>query len=457
MLGLRIPAALDERFRLDAIPAGSGRSCSSVRTSTTRTSCPWRESIADVVTIREDADGRVDLGAPRGRARRYADRPLKIGQLLGRVERDRHRHRRRRRRDAAAPPRRARVLGLRGGRPVPADRHEPAADATTGASRTRTRCSSRRTSSSAAPGTPGVLVAKRGAVPNRVPAVPGGGTILFVSPTGHTYHPDPEVREEGGTPAIVESIRAGLVFALKEAVGADEIRRREERLRRGARSRRGARTRRSRSSATRSSTGWRSCRSASATARAAALELRRRGAQRPVRDPGAQRLLLRGAVHPPAASRSTTAGRRGWTRRSRAATLGAKLSLVRVGFNYFISEAVFDYVVDAVHLRRRRRLEAAAALRVRPGHRALAAPQRGRPRAGAEPRGRVIRRLDAAADARDRARGASSPATCARPAGSWAELDCSAAAATTSDPSVSHRFERFRWFPFPGDALATAS
>ena len=36
-----------------------------------------------------------------------------------------------------------------------------------------------------------------------------------------------EHREEGGTPAIVESIRAGLVFGLKEAVGADAIRERE--------------------------------------------------------------------------------------------------------------------------------------------------------------------------------------------------------------------------------------
>jgi hypothetical protein len=34
-------------------------------------------------------------------------------------------------------------------------------------------------------------------------------------------------REEGGTPAIIESIRAGLVFQLKEAVGAEAIRERE--------------------------------------------------------------------------------------------------------------------------------------------------------------------------------------------------------------------------------------
>src|SRR4051794_14477218 len=77
------------------------------------------------------------------------------------------------------------------------------------------------------PGSPGVLVVKRRLLRNRVPSVPGGGTILFVTPSGHSYHPDPEIREEGGTPAIVESIRAGLAFALKEAVGSAEIRRRE--------------------------------------------------------------------------------------------------------------------------------------------------------------------------------------------------------------------------------------
>ena len=46
----------------------------------------------------------------------------------------------------------------------------------------------------------------------------------------HRYLDDPVVREEGGTPAIVESIRAGLVFALKQAVGTDLIQAREQRL-----------------------------------------------------------------------------------------------------------------------------------------------------------------------------------------------------------------------------------
>ena len=38
------------------------------------------------------------------------------------------------------------------------------------------------------------------------------------------------MREEGGTPAIVESIRAGLVFQLKEAIGTKYIMEREHSL-----------------------------------------------------------------------------------------------------------------------------------------------------------------------------------------------------------------------------------
>ncbi|MBW2461510.1 MAG: aminotransferase class V-fold PLP-dependent enzyme, partial [Deltaproteobacteria bacterium] len=73
------------------------------------------------------------------------------------------------------------------------------------------------------PGTPGVLIAKRALFQNRVPVIPGGGTVAYVNKDVHLYIADPEIREEGGTPAIVESIRAGLVFQLKEAVGHDTI------------------------------------------------------------------------------------------------------------------------------------------------------------------------------------------------------------------------------------------
>ena len=39
----------------------------------------------------------------------------------------------------------------------------------------------------------------------------------------HTYVDDIEEREEGGTPAIVESIRAGMVFQLKQVAKKDPI------------------------------------------------------------------------------------------------------------------------------------------------------------------------------------------------------------------------------------------
>jgi selenocysteine lyase/cysteine desulfurase len=78
------------------------------------------------------------------------------------------------------------------------------------------------------PGTPGVLAIRRDLLTNRVPVVVGGGTVAYVNPTEHVYLREPEHREEAGTPAIVESIRAGLVFQLKQAVGIDVIRSHED-------------------------------------------------------------------------------------------------------------------------------------------------------------------------------------------------------------------------------------
>ncbi|MEO6145350.1 MAG: aminotransferase class V-fold PLP-dependent enzyme, partial [Dermatophilaceae bacterium] len=78
------------------------------------------------------------------------------------------------------------------------------------------------------PSTPGVLVVRRELLANRVPDVPGGGTVAYVNPSEHRYLDDPAHREEGGTPAIVEAIRAGLVFQLKQAVTVDVIRSHEE-------------------------------------------------------------------------------------------------------------------------------------------------------------------------------------------------------------------------------------
>jgi hypothetical protein len=79
-----------------------------------------------------------------------------------------------------------------------------------------------------------VLIVRRELLTNTVPDVVGGGTVAYVNSHEHRYLEDPVHREEGGTPAIVESIRAGMVFQLKEAVGSKTIQRHESDLLRRA-------------------------------------------------------------------------------------------------------------------------------------------------------------------------------------------------------------------------------
>jgi selenocysteine lyase/cysteine desulfurase len=81
------------------------------------------------------------------------------------------------------------------------------------------------------PQTPGLLIVKKSIIQrNPVPGGVGGGTVLFVDRNSHLYLSDVEVREEGGTPAIVESIRAGLVIQLKDTLTAKWIMKHEEKL-----------------------------------------------------------------------------------------------------------------------------------------------------------------------------------------------------------------------------------
>jgi len=54
--------------------------------------------------------------------------------------------------------------------------------------------------------------------------------VFFVTRDSHRYLQDTELREEGGTAAIVESVRAGLVMQLKETIGVQAIMEREEKI-----------------------------------------------------------------------------------------------------------------------------------------------------------------------------------------------------------------------------------
>ena len=78
--------------------------------------------------------------------------------------------------------------------------------------------------------TPGVLIAKKNLFTNPLPDGGGGGSVFFVTSEDHRYLKETEIREEGGTPAIVESIRAGLAMQLKQSVGIDYIVSREHKL-----------------------------------------------------------------------------------------------------------------------------------------------------------------------------------------------------------------------------------
>ena len=217
VLGLKIPSVLDDRYHFaDSIPTDERPVVFIGPYEHHSNELPWRESIADVVIIDEDADGHVSLDHLERELTRHADRSTLIGSFSAAsnvtgiitdtvaVSRLLHEHGALSLWDyAAAAPY------------MPIDMGSSSAGNL--AYKDAVFISPHKLIGG--PGTPGVLVARRELFANRVPDVPGGGTVRYVSTSEHDYHPQIEHREEAGTPAIIESIRAGLVFQLKEAVG----------------------------------------------------------------------------------------------------------------------------------------------------------------------------------------------------------------------------------------------
>lgn len=232
ILGLRIPSNLDDRHHLtDAIPASQRPVVFIGPFEHHSNELPWRESIADVVTIPEDTDGHIDQHRLEAELAAHADRPLKIGSF------------------SAASNVTGIVSDVRG---IASLLHEHGAlsfwDYAACAPYVDIDMSATDEQPDSyldaiflsphkfigGPSTPGVLAVRRELLTNRVPDVPGGGTVMFVNAAEHRYLTDPVHREEGGTPAIIESIRAGLVFQLKAAVGVKAIEERESDLLRRA-------------------------------------------------------------------------------------------------------------------------------------------------------------------------------------------------------------------------------
>jgi len=81
------------------------------------------------------------------------------------------------------------------------------------------------------PGSSGVLVFNKSLYHNRIPDHPGGGTVKWTNPWGeYSYVADIEAREDGGTPGFLQAIRTALAIRLKEKMGVERIRAREEEL-----------------------------------------------------------------------------------------------------------------------------------------------------------------------------------------------------------------------------------
>jgi selenocysteine lyase/cysteine desulfurase len=218
ILGLRIPSELEDRYQLSAhIPEDQRPVVFIGPFEHHSNELPWRESIADVVVCPQDSDGHVDLAFLEAELQRYADRPLLVGSF-------------------SAASNVTGILSDVAG--ISALLHRFGALAFWDYAAAAPYVSLSMDGLDAmflsphkligGPSTPGVLVVRRSLLTNRVPDVPGGGTVAYVNPLEHRYLDDPVQREEGGTPAIVEAIRAGLVFQLKDAVGIDVIRAHEE-------------------------------------------------------------------------------------------------------------------------------------------------------------------------------------------------------------------------------------
>ena len=74
------------------------------------------------------------------------------------------------------------------------------------------------------PGSSGILVFNERIYDRTLsPTAAGGGTVDFVSRTTVDYSDDIEVREKAGTPGVLQTIKAALVIDLKDALGIDII------------------------------------------------------------------------------------------------------------------------------------------------------------------------------------------------------------------------------------------
>ncbi|MDF1624364.1 aminotransferase class V-fold PLP-dependent enzyme [Pseudohongiella nitratireducens] len=176
---------------------------------------PWRESVAKVVTIPLNSKGQIDCDVLEAQLKKYADRPLLIGSfsaasnVTGTIS------------DVPGVTKILKQYGALACWDYAAAAAYCPIDMNGVHALDAVFISTHKLPGG--PGTPGLLIAKASLFRNSRPGMPGGGTVSFVSPDNHHYLADLERKEEGGTPAIIESIRAGLVFSIRSQLDMTQV------------------------------------------------------------------------------------------------------------------------------------------------------------------------------------------------------------------------------------------
>lgn len=79
-------------------------------------------------------------------------------------------------------------------------------------------------------GSCGLLVINKKLCIDEKPTFAGGGTVAYVSRKSHNFLDDFEMKEDAGTPGIIQFIRASLAYNLRNKIGLDFIKEKEKEL-----------------------------------------------------------------------------------------------------------------------------------------------------------------------------------------------------------------------------------
>ena len=81
------------------------------------------------------------------------------------------------------------------------------------------------------PGTCGLLAIRKSLINEKEsPTFAGGGTVAYVSSDEHIFNSDIEIREDAGTPAILQLIKASFAYQLRNEIGIKRIQKRKVEL-----------------------------------------------------------------------------------------------------------------------------------------------------------------------------------------------------------------------------------